>query len=112
MKHLLGLDLGTTGVRAMLFDARGAVNQTGSIGCRTCHLTHGRTEAATELTTQPGISARELRARKWHMRTFLEGNVCYSCHGPDALRRFMYFHDAERRGGPIEPGGGAAPAVR
>jgi hypothetical protein len=50
----------------------------------------------------PVLTARELRARKWHLRSFAAENVCTTCHGFDALRRFMYFHDPQRRGGPIE----------
>ena len=52
------------------------------------------------------VSARELRARVWHIRVFTQDSVCTTCHGADALRRFMYFHDAARRSGPIQPAGG------
>jgi predicted CXXCH cytochrome family protein len=85
-----------------LFNERGEVDPQGSHACRTCHLTHGR---ATPAPVPEGLgkpSERELRARAWHIRAFGPGNVCATCHGFDALRRFMYFHDAARRGGPIE----------
>ena len=95
-----------------LFNADGAVDADGSIGCRTCHLTHGRSTAAALPETDAALTPRELRARKWHVRSFAAGNVCKSCHGFDGLRRFMYFHDPSRRGGPIEPGGGTTPAAQ
>jgi len=43
-----------------------------------------------------------MRARRFHIRTFTGDNVCTTCHGNDALRRFIYFHDAARRTGPID----------
>jgi len=36
------------------------------------------------------ITSRELRARQWHIRSFTANAVCTTCHGTDALRRFMY----------------------
>ena len=95
-----------------LFNAQGAVDPRGTIACRTCHLTHGRNTPAALPEAESSLTPRELRARKWHVRSFAAGNVCKSCHGFDGLRRFMYFHDAARRGGPIEPGGGMPPAAR
>ncbi len=88
-----------------LFDENGNISPTGHIGCRTCHLTHGRSEPAP-LPPEVALRAadRELRARQWHIRLFAPTNVCSTCHGVDALRRFIYFHDAARRSGPIEGG--------
>ena len=89
-----------------LFNERGEIDPKGSIGCRTCHLTHGR---ATPVPLPPEVQtvgARELRARVWHIRVFTQDSVCTTCHGADALRRFMYFHNAARRSGPIQPTGG------
>ena len=85
-----------------LFNERGAVDPAGSIGCRTCHLTHGRETPAPLPAGLTADSERELRARLWHIRSVGVNNVCSTCHGFDALRRFMYFHDPQRRGGPIE----------
>lgn len=87
-----------------LFNERGEVDPCGRHGCRTCHLTHGRTNPAPVPESLGLLSPRELRARQWHLRTFTAGNVCATCHGFDALRRFMYFHDPARRGGPLETG--------
>ncbi|HVP11810.1 MAG TPA: cytochrome c3 family protein, partial [Phycisphaerae bacterium] len=85
-----------------LFNDQGEVDPQGKHACRTCHLTHGRATAAPVPEALGKLSERELRARQWHIRIFGPGNVCETCHGFDALRRFMYFHDAGRRGGPIE----------
>jgi predicted CXXCH cytochrome family protein len=89
-----------------LFNAAGEVDPAGRIACHTCHLTHGRSEPVPLPAGADAVSARELRARVWHIRPFHPANVCTTCHGADALRRFMYFHDATRRGGPIENGRG------
>ena len=95
-----------------LFNAEGREDATGRPGCRTCHLTHGRTTAAPVPQGLAGEGSRELRARAWHIRTFAATNVCTTCHGFDALRRFMYFHDAARRSGPLQTGGGGLPPVQ
>jgi predicted CXXCH cytochrome family protein len=89
-----------------LFNADGEVDPRGGVACRTCHLPHGRASPAPVPEYLRNISARELRARKWHIRTFGATTVCNTCHGVDALRRFMYFHDPARRSGPIEGGAG------
>ena len=85
-----------------LFNARGEEDPAGNIACRTCHLTHGRQEAAVLPSQLVQMEDRELRARKFHIRTFEEPTVCNSCHGAGALRRFMYFHDPLRRTGALE----------
>jgi len=85
-----------------LYDADGEIAPDGTIACRTCHLTHGRISPAVLTVTSDHVSLRELRARVWHARSFGPASVCTTCHGVDALRRFIYFHDPARRGGPIE----------
>jgi predicted CXXCH cytochrome family protein len=85
-----------------LFNADDVVDPSGKIRCHTCHLTHGRTEPIPLPEGLQVLGPRELRARVWHIRRFVTPNVCTTCHGADALRRFMYFHDPARRGGPIE----------
>lgn len=73
-----------------LFGPDGVPDPLGRITCRTCHLPHGR-EPPPE--AQPGQAGLHLQ-----LRPFLAPNVCTSCHGADGLRRFLYFHDAARRG--------------
>ena len=85
-----------------LFNLEGRVDANGNHACRTCHLTHGRIQPAPVSEMVAGKSSREVRARMWHIRTFAATNVCTTCHGFDALRRFMYFHDPARRTGPLE----------
>lgn len=81
-----------------LFNTKGQVDPSGSIGCRTCHITHGRTEPGDLPPSMVPLSERGERARQWRLRTFTKGNVCSLCHGLDALWRFLYFHDPGVRG--------------
>jgi predicted CXXCH cytochrome family protein len=83
-----------------LFDERGVRSPTGSITCRTCHLPHGRTMAEGEMEFLSGVSPKRRRAARLLLRPFEPPNICTTCHGADALRRFLYFHDRQGR---IEP---------
>jgi predicted CXXCH cytochrome family protein len=85
-----------------LFNAAGEVDPQGKIACRTCHLTHGRSTPAAIPANLANLPPREMRARAWHIRSFSPDCVCSTCHGVDAIRRFMYFHDASRRSGPLD----------
>ncbi len=78
-----------------VFDAQGRPSQFGAIGCRTCHLPHGR---PADLEVALLASERERAQMRLQLRPFVAPNVCTSCHGDDGLRRYLYFHDAERRG--------------
>jgi len=105
-----------------LFDQLGQVDPRGQISCRTCHLPHGRdvdlpavaasTDATPAGTTPlradpaPEPTPAERRARRAQLRPFSPPNVCTSCHGFDGLLRFLYFHDPQRRGGPLEASAG------
>jgi predicted CXXCH cytochrome family protein len=94
-----------------LFHGEDVVDPRGEVRCQTCHLTHGRPEP---LPLPEGLevrSARELRARRWHIRPFVAPNVCTTCHGADALRRFMYFHDPVRRAGAVDGGPATRPGA-
>jgi predicted CXXCH cytochrome family protein len=87
-----------------LFNAEGIEDQNGQIACKTCHLTHGRAEPLPLPSARTVLDPREARARSWHLREFRVGNVCTTCHGEDALRRYIYFHSPALRGGSIESG--------
>ena len=84
-----------------LFDAAGRPDPHGAIGCRTCHLPHGRPMPDLPITAE---RTPEIRAQRLQLRPFEPPNACTACHSVDALRRFLYFHDAERRGGAITSG--------
>lgn len=85
-----------------LFDANGSPHETGIIQCRTCHLPHGRhASIVREANLAPPVTAAEQRAQHLLLRPFVPPNACTSCHGADGLRRFLYFHDQDRRGGPV-----------
>jgi predicted CXXCH cytochrome family protein len=61
---------------------RVAAGRNGDLGCESCHLLHGPDEK------QPGT---KLRRPAWKA-------ACGACHGADALRFYLYFHEPERRG--------------
>jgi predicted CXXCH cytochrome family protein len=82
-----------------LFNPAGQPAARGTIACATCHLPHGRTDVNIDSLSQR--SPAEIQARKLHLRPFTQPNVCTTCHGPDALRRFQFYHDPLRRGGPV-----------
>jgi predicted CXXCH cytochrome family protein len=79
-----------------LFNLAGTADAHGTIGCRTCHLPHGRPMPDLPISAKP---TPEIRAERIQLRPFEAPNACTSCHSVDALRRFLYFHDPERRGG-------------
>ena len=90
-----------------LFDEQGAVDPRGRISCLTCHVPHGRAPGPAD---SPDVHAASLsparrRAMRLELRRFVMPNVCTTCHGLDALRYFLYFHDPQRRGGRTTRGG-------
>jgi predicted CXXCH cytochrome family protein len=85
-----------------LFDADGQVSASGSITCRTCHVPHGQLEAGLSGEALSKMGETQQRALRLQLRPFNTPNTCTSCHGADALRRFLYFHDARRRSGELE----------
>jgi predicted CXXCH cytochrome family protein len=84
-----------------LFDAKGKPAANGKLGCRTCHLPHGRRMPEVPITAE---RTPEIRAQRLQLRPFEAPNACTPCHSADALRRFLYFHDAQRRGGEVTAG--------
>ena len=94
--------IGGSGLR--LFDVEGMPDAKGRITCRTCHTPHGR-EAInlTSVFSERGhdLGEEALRSMQLLIRTFEPPNLCSTCHGQDAWRRFLYFHDPERRRGPL-----------
>lgn len=93
-----------------LFDPNGQRDPFGRIACRTCHTPHGR--AAPLAGEETGFGDQVLRAARLQLRPFHPPNACVGCHSEDALRRFLYFHDPQRRGGPrFQPTASQTPAM-
>ncbi len=84
------------GARLPLFGESGAVDDRGRIACRTCHTPHGQPVDAASVAK---MSDEERRAMRTLLRPFSPPNLCTTCHGADGMRRFLYFHDPDRRGG-------------
>lgn len=84
-----------------LFGEDGRQSSDGRIACVTCHLPHGQKVSEEQSVRLAGGSARQRSAARLLLRPFEAPNLCTTCHGADGLRRFLYFHDAERRGGPL-----------
>lgn len=72
-----------------LFDSSGKEVNVGDIACATCHNTHQRG------------NARITGGR--FLRTPSHQSLCADCHGPDALYRYMYFHNPNKRLSTIKP---------
>jgi predicted CXXCH cytochrome family protein len=67
------------------------------ITCSTCHLPHGRQlNLETGAMTQPAAKTL-LSAIKPMLRPDVDRNLCATCHGIDATRVYLYFHDPKKR---------------
>lgn len=84
-----------------LYDENGRASSDGRIACATCHLPHGQTMSGNEADRLAAGSRQQRRAARLLLRPFNAPNLCTTCHGADGLRRFLYFHDPLRRGGPL-----------
>ena len=80
-----------------LFNAQGQIDPYGSLSCRTCHLAHGRSTPAALRQEAHASSTATALSGEWYLRVFAPASVCVNCHGQDALRRFLYFHDKQQR---------------
>ncbi len=69
------------------------------ITCRTCHLPHGRADAEALLASAAvlGRAGAASPAAKPMLRPGAVQASCATCHGPDALRRYLYYHQPEKR---------------
>ena len=70
-----------------LFPEEGDRLEHASIVCATCHVMSP--DRASELA---GILKEEKRPVKDFIRQEIAGTFCKTCHGTDALVRFLYFH--------------------
>jgi predicted CXXCH cytochrome family protein len=80
-----------------LYDEKGRVSTTGTIGCGTCHLPHGPLSGQGLPVNVATASIEELRKLRPMVRPYVTPNVCSSCHGFDGLRRYLYYHHPTRR---------------
>jgi predicted CXXCH cytochrome family protein len=83
---LADIKLGTT-QPTTLTDRFGNINR---ITCTTCHLAHGCDSATTP-------DSVDVLSTKPMLRPDVARSVCAACHGLDASRRYLYFHDERKR---------------
>ena len=76
----------------LIFDASGNEVHIGNISCPSCHNAHKWSLYASSALVDPkdSLTGRFLRALSYNM-------VCIDCHGPDALLKYQYFHDPDKR---------------
>jgi hypothetical protein len=80
-----------------LFDPEGKEHAQGRVGCRTCHLSHGRLDLLRKRAESANITAEEQHSMRMQVRSFIPPNACTACHGADARIRYPFFHDPKRR---------------
>ncbi|MGA2499729.1 MAG: cytochrome c3 family protein [Tepidisphaeraceae bacterium] len=64
------------------------------ISCATCHIPHGRDMGEAATTSSDRGRILSIKAM---LRPNIDREVCAACHGIDAARRYLYFHDPARR---------------
>ena len=84
----------TRGSYTPVFDGSGQRVDVGDIACPSCHDTHRwgflKEKTASSEKPQPTGASKFLR-------TASRNTVCVNCHGPEALFRYLYFHQPETR---------------
>jgi mono/diheme cytochrome c family protein len=79
-----------------LFDADGREKLLGNISCPTCHNAHQWTPSRQE--TASGNTPKTTSVKTFRfLRNMSYNTFCMDCHGPDAIYRYMYFHEPEKR---------------
>ena len=81
-----------------LFNDKGQVDPFGGVACRTCHVSHGRTDLLQQMAGNANLTPAEQHAIRVQVRQFVEPNICTECHKEQARTMFLNFHNAARRG--------------
>jgi hypothetical protein len=85
----------------LLFDKNGEEVNVGNLSCPSCHNAHQWSfkEKGIKDKTENSLSGKFLRAESYNM-------ICKDCHGFDALIKYEYFHNPDKRAStkkPLEP---------
>ncbi len=76
---------------AQLVDQFGKISQ---ITCATCHLPHGGDVPGSTIAA---LDRAEVSSAKTVLRPNVDRQVCAACHGIDAARLYLYFHNLAKR---------------
>jgi predicted CXXCH cytochrome family protein len=79
-----------------LFDVDGREKNVGNISCPTCHNAHEWGPSLKETAAGKGAKANTVKSFRF-LRNMSYNTFCMDCHGPEAIYRYMYFHDPEIR---------------
>ena len=76
----------------LIFDENGKEVNVGNISCPSCHNAHqwSSKEKGIKRETESNLFGKFLRTESYNM-------VCMDCHGLDALIKYEYFHDPDKR---------------
>lgn len=94
--NLKDLKIAATSRPSLLVEKFGRIDQ---LTCNTCHLTHGLDVPNSGGSLAGAHSPESLEGLKTMLRPNVDREICASCHGADAPRLYLYFHDASKRKG-------------
>jgi len=82
----------------LLFDKNGEEVNVGNLSCPSCHNAHqwSNKEKGVKSKTEGSLFGKFLRSESYKM-------VCMDCHGLEALLKYVYFHDPDKRVTSKEP---------
>jgi predicted CXXCH cytochrome family protein len=79
-----------------IFEENGKETNVGDLSCPSCHNVHQRGPVFEDESGQEGAEGNVAGAYRF-LRNGSYHTVCKDCHGPDAIFRYLYFHDPEQR---------------
>jgi len=83
----------------------GDVREEGRIACLTCHVPHGRAPGEALPAVDPArLTRTQLAALRYMVRPYVAPNLCTTCHGFDGIRRYLYYHQPDKRKSTTEVG--------